>query len=81
MVLEKCQRTLDLLEKTLYTPAVSFKTKNKLVAFQLKKHIWATKQNFLEMLRQYVLLRNTQLEHKLLMNSLVALKAARILLF
>lgn len=45
---------LDLLEKTLDSLAVSSKTKEKIMAFQLKfDFIWATNQNFLEMLTEY----------------------------
>lgn len=54
---------LDLLEKTLDSLAVSSKTKEKIMAFQLKfDFIWATNPNFLEMIRQNILLRNTQFE-------------------
>lgn len=52
--LAKCQKMLDLLEKTLDSLAVSSKTKEKIMAFQLKfDFIWATNQNFLEMLTEY----------------------------
>lgn len=62
---------------------VSSKTEKKIMAFQLKFDcISATKQNLLEILRHYILLRNVQSEQKWQMSCpLAALKPSLMLVF